>query len=79
MVLTPARDSTGVIKRVKLEPEEKSVLALVNGKRTVKDVIRNSRRSSFDVCKILYRLLSSRIIRKRSPREPSTSDGRNEG
>jgi CheY-like chemotaxis protein len=65
MVLAPARDSTGVIERVELEPEEKSVLSLVDGRRTVWDVIRDSRRSSFDVCKILYRLLSSRIIRKR--------------
>jgi hypothetical protein len=76
MVLAPARDSTGVIKRVELEPEEKKVLALVDGKRTIKDVIRNSRRSSFDVCKILYRLLSARIIRKRSPREPTKDNGR---
>ncbi|MFC1655025.1 response regulator [Myxococcota bacterium] len=79
MVLSPARDSTGVIKRVELEPDEKRVLALVDGKRNVKDVIRNSRRSSFDACKILYRLLSARIIRKRSPREPSEEDGRKEG
>lgn len=78
MVLSPARDSTGVIKRVELEPDEKRVLALVDGKRTVKEVIRNSRRSSFDACKILYRLLSARIIRKRSPREPTEADGRKE-
>jgi CheY-like chemotaxis protein len=76
MVLSPARDSTGVIKRVELEPDEKRILALVDGKRTVKDVVRNSRRSSFDVCKILYRLLSARIIRKRSPREPTEAEGR---
>ncbi len=79
MVLSPARDSTGVIKRVELDEEEKQILSLVDGRRTVKDVIRNSRRSSFDVCKILYRLLSSRIIRKRSPREPLDAGGRNEG
>jgi CheY-like chemotaxis protein len=79
MVLAPARDSTGVIKRVELDPEEKQILSLVDGKRTVKDVIHNSRRSSFDVCKILFRLLSSRIIRKRSPQEPSGSDGRDAG
>jgi CheY-like chemotaxis protein len=78
MVLSPARDSTGVIKRVELVPEEKRILALVDGKRTVKDVIRNSRRSSFDVCKVLYRLLSARIIRKRSPRDPGETDGRKE-
>jgi hypothetical protein len=67
-----------VIKRVELEPDEKRILSLVDGKRTVKDVVRNSRRSSFDVCKVLYRLLSARIIRKRSPREPAEDNGRKE-
>ena len=66
MVLAPSRDSTGVIKQVKLEPDEERILALVDGKRTIKDIIRVSRRSSFVVCKLLYRLLSSRIVRKRS-------------
>lgn len=67
MVLAPSRDSTGVIKQVKLKPEEERMVALVDGRRTVKEIVRLSRRSSFDVCKLLYRLLASRIIRKRSP------------
>lgn len=65
-VLAPSRDSTGVIKQIQLEPDEERVLALVDGRRTIKDIIRDSRRSSFDACKVLYRLLSSRIVRKRS-------------
>jgi CheY-like chemotaxis protein len=69
LVLAPSRDSTGVIKQIQLEPEEEQILALVDGRRTIKDVIRTSRRSSFDTCKVLYRLLSSRIIRKRSGTE----------
>jgi hypothetical protein len=65
-VLAPSRDSTGVIKQIQLEPDEERVLALVDGRRSIKDIIRDSRRSSFDACKVLYRLLSSRIVRKRS-------------
>jgi len=42
------------------------VLALVDGSRSIREVIRVSRRGSFDVCKMLFRLLSARIIRKRS-------------
>jgi CheY-like chemotaxis protein len=66
MVLARSRDSTGVLKRVKLEPEEESIYALTDGRRTVREIIRESHRSSFDTCSILFRLLSSRIIRKRS-------------
>ncbi|MBN2493339.1 MAG: response regulator [Deltaproteobacteria bacterium] len=66
MVLARCQDATGVIKQIKLDQDEDRVLALVNGKRTIKDIVRASRRSSFDVCKVLYRLLSSRIVRKRS-------------
>jgi CheY-like chemotaxis protein len=70
-VLSPTRDNTGVMKHVELKPEEERILALVDGRRTVKDIIRASRRSSFDVCMLLYRLLSSRIIRKRSSQDPT--------
>ncbi len=69
-VLAPSRDSTGVIKQIELQPDEEKILILVDGRRTIKDIIRTSRRSSFYVCKILYRLLSSRIVRKRSAVNP---------
>ncbi|HOX46662.1 MAG TPA: response regulator [Myxococcota bacterium] len=66
IVLAPSRDATGVIKKIRLEPEEERMLALVDGSRCIREVIRVSRRGSFEVCKILFRLLSARIIRKRS-------------
>ena len=49
----------------RLTREEQAVLELVNGKNTVKDIIRLSRMSSFDVTKMLYRLLSIKLIRKK--------------
>jgi DNA-binding response OmpR family regulator len=77
-VLAPARDSTGIIRRIKLTPDEEHMLALVDGRRTIREIIRASRRSSFEVCSILYRLLSSRIIRRRASegqQEEGTSGG----
>ncbi len=49
----------------RLTREEQIVLELVNGKNSVKDIIRQSRMSSFDVSKMLYRLLSIKLVRKR--------------
>jgi CheY-like chemotaxis protein len=66
MLLAPSRDATGVIKTIRLEPDEERILALVDGSRSVREIIRLSRRGSFDVCKLLFRLLSARIVRKRS-------------
>ncbi len=58
-------DAIAAIGRGRLTREELSVLELVNGKNSVKDIIRHSRMSSFDVSKMLYRLLSIKLIRKR--------------
>ena len=49
----------------RLSREELQVLDLVNGKNTVKEIVRQSRMGSFDVSKILYRLLRARLVRKR--------------
>lgn len=51
--------------RGRLTREELAVLELVNGKNTVKDIIRHSRMGSFDVSKMLYRLLSIQLVRRR--------------
>ena len=58
-------DAIGAMGRGRLTREELAVLELVNGKNSVKDIIRHSRMSSFDVSKMLYRLLSIKLIRKR--------------
>lgn len=58
-------DTIQQMGRGRLTREELAVLELVNGKNSVKDIIRQSRMSSFDVSKMLYRLLSIKLIRKR--------------
>jgi DNA-binding response OmpR family regulator len=58
-------DALTQIGRGRLTREELAVLELVNGKNTVKEIIRQSRMGSFDVTKMLYRLLSIKVLRRR--------------
>jgi DNA-binding response OmpR family regulator len=58
-------DSVAQMGRGRLTREELAVLELVNGKNTVKDLVRKSRMGSFEVSKMLYRLLSIKLVRRR--------------
>jgi CheY-like chemotaxis protein len=58
-------DAVQQIGRAKLTREELAILELVNGKNSVKDVVRLSHMSSFDVSKLIFRLLSIKLVRKR--------------
>ena len=58
-------DSVAQMGRGRLTREELAVLELVNGKNTVKEIIRKSQMGSFEVSKMLYRLLSIKLIRRR--------------
>ena len=61
-----ARDDA-VIEAVgaRLAKEEQLILGVVDGHRTVREVVHAASLSSFDGCRILYRLLRSRLLRKR--------------
>jgi CheY-like chemotaxis protein len=58
-------DAVAQMGRGRLTREELAVLELVNGKNTVKEIVRASRLGSFEVSKMLYRLLSIKLIRRR--------------
>jgi len=58
-------DSVAQMGRGRLTREELAVLELVNGKNSVKEIIRKSRMGSFEVSKMLYRLLSIKLVRRR--------------
>ncbi|HEX2692293.1 MAG TPA: DUF4388 domain-containing protein [Kofleriaceae bacterium] len=58
-------DSVVQMGRGRLTRDELAVLELVNGKHTVKEIIRKSRMGSFEVSKMLYRLLSIKLVRRR--------------
>lgn len=47
--------------------DELAVLEQVNGKSTVREIVRALRMGSFDVSKVLYRLLRTRLVRRRVP------------
>lgn len=58
-------DSVAQMGRGRLTRDELAVLELVNGRNTVKDIIRKSAMGSFEVSKMLYRLLSIKLVRRR--------------
>ncbi len=64
-----ARDE-GAIERVgtesKLTKREQAVLEAIDGERTVREIVDFMEGSSFELCKIIYQFLNSRLVRRRS-------------
>jgi hypothetical protein len=44
---------------------EQAVLAVIDGKRTVRQVVEASKASSFEACKVIYQFINSRVVRRR--------------
>ena len=65
MVFVRDEDRIARLPRGTLTRDEIAVLDAMSGKSTVRDVIRTLRLGSFDVSKILYRLLHTKLIRPR--------------
>ncbi len=51
--------------RERMEAVERTVLDAVDGRRTVRELIDHTHLGAFEVCKVLYQLLGSRLIRLR--------------
>lgn len=65
LVFLRNEDAVAQMGRGRLTREEMAVLELVNGKNSIKDIVRKSRMGSFEVSKMLYRLLSIKLVRRR--------------
>jgi len=65
LVFVPNESRIAEVARGQLTRDEIAVLEFVNGKTPVKDIIRALRLGSFDVSKILFRLLRAKLIRRR--------------
>ncbi|MES1204502.1 MAG: DUF4388 domain-containing protein [Pseudomonadota bacterium] len=65
LVFVRAEDRIAELPRGTLTRDEIAVLDSLSGKSTVRDVVRSLRMGSFDVSKILYRLLRTKLIRLR--------------
>jgi len=48
-----------------LTPQEQQVLGVINGELTVREIVEQSEGSSFELCKILYQFLNSRLVRRK--------------
>jgi CheY-like chemotaxis protein len=60
----------GAIDRVgdesQLTAREQQVLLAIDGDRTVREIVDHMRGSSFEVCKIIYQFLNSRLVKRRA-------------
>ena len=65
LVFLRNEDAVAQMGRGRLTREELAILELVNGKHSIKDIVRKSRMGSFEVSKMLYRLLSIKLVRRR--------------
>jgi hypothetical protein len=50
-----------------LKREERAVLSAIDGEKTIREIVNGATGSSFEVCKILYQLLNSRLVRRKAP------------
>jgi CheY-like chemotaxis protein len=60
----PVAIEAGGIER--LAKQEQRLLEMIDGERTVREIIAQSHMSSFDVCKVLFQLLEARLVRRRA-------------
>lgn len=51
------------VDRDEMRGDERTVLDAIDGTRTIREIVELTRMGSFDVCKILYQLMSARIVR----------------
>jgi hypothetical protein len=55
------------VEQSKLTREEQNVLSSIDGEKTIRELVNVMPGSSFEVCKILYQLLNSRLVRRKAP------------
>lgn len=48
-----------------LTPQEQQVLGAIDGQTSVREIVQQSEGSSFELCKILYQFLNSRLVRRK--------------
>jgi CheY-like chemotaxis protein len=66
MTFVRNEDKLATFARGELLREEVTIAELVNGRNTVRDLIQISKMGSYDVTQVLFRLLRSKLIRRRA-------------
>jgi CheY-like chemotaxis protein len=64
IILTRLISNADEMGKINLNPSEVKVLLLVDAKRDIKAIIRDSGMGDFEVCKILYVLMSTNLLKK---------------
>ena len=65
-VLYPDAAALERLDQSHLTREERNVLASIDGETTIRELVNVMPGSSFEVCKILYQLLNSRLVRRKA-------------
>jgi DNA-binding response OmpR family regulator len=65
-VLLPDPASVDALGPDHLAKPEQKLLEMIDGERTVREIVAQSHMSSFDACKILFSLLEARLVRRRA-------------
>jgi CheY-like chemotaxis protein len=65
-VLQPDPVAIEVADVPRLPKHEQKLLEMIDGRRTIRQVIEQSHMSSFDACKVLFQLLEARLVRRRA-------------
>lgn len=72
-------DLSCICRGIELSSEDRSILSIVDGERTMRQLIEESHLNSFDAMKVLYVLWSVGFIDKKIPEETIQEEGETEG
>jgi tetratricopeptide (TPR) repeat protein len=75
-VLKLSEDPLSLFQNIELSSQDKKFLSLIDGKKTIKEIIANSWMGAFDALKVLYVLWSLGIVEKTAAQEESKKTGK---
>jgi tetratricopeptide (TPR) repeat protein len=78
-VLKLSEDPLSLFQDIELTPQDRKILSLVDGKRTIKEVIDSSWLGSFEALKVLYVLWSIGMLEEQVSAEKKTGRKKGEG
>jgi len=78
-VLKLTEDPLSLFQDIELSPQDKKILSLVDGKRTIKEIIDSSWLGSFEALRILYVLWSIGMIEEAAPRKEAGKAAKTRG
>lgn len=68
-ILVLSNDPLSIFQDIELSPQDRKMLSIIDGTKTIRELINNAWISSFDAMKTLYVLLSIRVLEEKSAEE----------